>query len=257
MTVSKAQLSDQLQHLGVQRGGVLVVHSAFSQVKPVEGGVRGLIEALEEALASDGTLIMPSMSYEDNQVFDPHTTPCIEEMGVLADTFWRLPHVLRSGNAHAFAASGKYAELITAPHPLDMPHGPNSPIGRVYELGGQILLLGVGHDANTTIHLAESLGNVPYRSPKYLMIEQAGKTIPYHYSETDHCCQNFQLLDAWLDAQHLQKRGKVGNADTRLMFSKDVIETALAQLRVNPTVFLHPRGTDEECDAAWASIGKF
>ena len=35
----------------VQPGGVLLVHCAFSQVKPVEDGRKGLIAALRSALA--------------------------------------------------------------------------------------------------------------------------------------------------------------------------------------------------------------
>jgi aminoglycoside 3-N-acetyltransferase len=60
---------------------VLVVHCAFSKVKPVEGGPRGLIAALETALKPDGTLVMPSMSYDDDHVFDPKASSAIE-MGV-------------------------------------------------------------------------------------------------------------------------------------------------------------------------------
>jgi len=82
-------------------------------------------------------------------------------MGVVADTFWRLPGVLRSDSPHAFAAQGPQAAWITA-RIRGFPHGLDSPAGRVYELDGQVLLLGVGHDDNTTTHLAESLGGVRY-----------------------------------------------------------------------------------------------
>ena len=54
-----------------------------------------------------------------------------------------------------FAAAGLRLPRITAPHPVDVPHGLDSPVGRVYELDGQVLLLGVDHTANTTIHLEE------------------------------------------------------------------------------------------------------
>ncbi|MDM8519199.1 AAC(3) family N-acetyltransferase [Anaerolineales bacterium HSG6] len=57
-------------------GGVLVVHSAFSKVKLVEGGPVGLIQALQTVLGSNGTLIMPSMTEDDDHVFDPQSTPC-------------------------------------------------------------------------------------------------------------------------------------------------------------------------------------
>ena len=167
ITTSKATLVRQLLKLGVTPGGVLLVHTSFSRVGPVEGGPAGLIHALQTALGTEGTLVMPSMSYDDDHPFDKRTSPC-PEMGIVADTFWRLPGVIRSDNNHAFAATGPLAETILAPHPIAVPHGLNSPVGRVYELAGQVILLGVGHDANTTIHLAENLAEVRYRRDKYL-----------------------------------------------------------------------------------------
>ncbi|MGK3989420.1 AAC(3) family N-acetyltransferase [Sorangium sp. So ce136] len=38
---------------------------------------------------------------------------------------------------------------MRAPQPLSPPHGPDSPPGRVHELGGQVLLLGVTHAEST------------------------------------------------------------------------------------------------------------
>ena len=149
--IPKSRVTRQLLDL-VQPGGVLLVHCAFSQVKPVEDGPEGLIAALRSALGPEGTLVMPSMTADDDHPFDPRAT-CIG-MGIVAQTFWQLPGVLRSDSPHAFAAAGPQAARITAPHPVDVPHGLDSPVGRVYELDGQVLLLGVDHTANTTIHLA-------------------------------------------------------------------------------------------------------
>ena len=59
---------------------------------------------------------------------------------------------MRSDSPHALQLLARRPAHITAPHPVDLPHGLNSPVGRVYELDGQVLLLGVGHDSNTTIH---------------------------------------------------------------------------------------------------------
>ena len=163
-----AELTAHLLELGVTPGGVLLVHSSFSRVGPVEGGPGGLILALQAALGPTGTLVMPSMSDDDDHPFDRRTTPCLG-MGVVAETFWRMPGVLRSDSPHAFAAIGPHAARITADHPIDVPHGLNSPVGRVYELDGQILMLGVGHDANTTVHLAEALegcGTTARNSPR-------------------------------------------------------------------------------------------
>ena len=137
--IRNPELTAQILELGVTPGGVLFVHTSFSKVSPVEDGPPGLIRALRAALGADGTLVMPSMSDDDDHPFDPRSTPCLG-MGVVADTFWRTPNVLRSDSPHAFAALGPEAARITADHPLDVPHGLNSPVGRVYYLNGQILL---------------------------------------------------------------------------------------------------------------------
>jgi aminoglycoside N3'-acetyltransferase len=252
-TISKQELVNQLLALGVMRGGVLLVHAAFSEVRPVEDGPNGLIDALQETVGPSGTLAMPSMSDDDDHPFDPASTPCMG-MGVVADTFWRRPGVLRSDSPHAFAAIGPSATAITAPHPIDVPHGTDSPVGRIHEMGGHVLLLGVGHDADTTIHLAESVARVRYRRPKYVMVHADGRTVRYEYAETDHCCENFNLVDGWLEEEGLQRRGPVGHAEARLTSSRAIVEVAVRRLRSNKTVFLHPPGVDDQCDQARASI---
>lgn len=251
--ISLSEMIGQILALGAQPGGVLVVHTAFSKVAPVEGGPRGLIEALRAALGPSGTLVMPSMSDDDDHPFDPKATPCLG-MGVVANTFWRMPGVLRSDSPHAFAAIGPRAAEITQPHPVDVPHGLDSPVGRVYELDGQVLLLGVGHDADTTVHLAENMAGVRYRLPCYSTVLRDGQPARLDYGEVDHCCENFNLLDRWLEAGGRQRRGVVGHAEARLARSRDVVEAALARLRENETVFLHPPGLCGECDEARASL---
>lgn len=248
------ELVNQLRDLGVTPGGVLLVHTSFSKVGPVEGGPRGLIAALQAVLGPDGTLVMPTMSDDDEHPFEAAATPCAG-MGIVADTFWRLPGVLRSDNPHGFAAAGPQAAYMTSPHPLDVPHGLESPPGRVHVLDGQVLLLGVGHDADTTIHVAENLAGVRYRLPKYLMVRDAqGRPSRYDYAEIDHCCENFALMDEWLAEGARQRRGTVGYGMARLARSRDIVEVATSRLSADETVFLHPFGVDAECDAARDSL---
>lgn len=251
--LTKDQLIQQLLDLGVEPGGVLLVHTAFSKVKPVEEGPLGLIAALRAALGPEGTLVMPSMSEDDDHPFDPKATPCLW-LGIVADIFWRLPGVIRSDSPHAFAAIGPQAARITAPHPVEAPHGPDSPVGRVYDLNGQVLLLGVSHESNTTIHLAEYLGGARYRRPKYSTLLKEGQPVRVEYGEIDHCCQRFSLVEGWLEAKGLQRQGQVGHAKARLIRSRDIVEVVSAQVRANDTIFLHPKGVDPECDDAWASL---
>jgi aminoglycoside 3-N-acetyltransferase len=232
---------------------VLLVHTAFSRVRPVENGPAGLIEALRTAIGPEGTLVMPAMADDDLHAFDSATSPC-RSMGVVADTFWRLSGVLRSDSPHAFAATGPRAREITRNQPVDVPHGPDSPVGRVHDLDGQVLLLGVGHDGNTTLHLAENLARVRYRKPAMATVLIEGRVTRCHYDEVDHCCENFALMDRWLDKVGLQRRGLVAHGEARLARSRDLVRVAVDHLRENETVFLHPSGACAECDEARAAL---
>lgn len=249
--LSTAEVTRQLRSLGVRSGGVLLVHTSFRATRPVEGGPHGLIEAFRNALGPRGTLVMPSWSGSDDEPFDPKTTPAASDLGVVADTFWRLPGVLRSDHHFAFAAAGPDAAGITSdPLPLP-PHAPESPVGRVHEQDGQVLLLGAGHDADTTLHLAELLAGVPYRVPKHCTVLRDGRPVRIGYGENDHCCARFALADEWLRVRGLQAEGRVGHAHARLARARDVVEVALAHLARDPLLFLHAPDTGcAECDEA-------
>jgi aminoglycoside 3-N-acetyltransferase-4 len=166
-----------------------------------------------------------------------------------------LRNVRRSDHLEAFAASGPLAQAILAdPLPLP-PHIPESPVGRVHEHDGKVLLLGVGHDANTTLHLAELIAGVPYRSPGYCTVLEDGRRVRIDYGENNHCCVRFALADDWLRRERLQSEGRVGHAQGRLMRSRDLVRLAVAHLKRDPLLFLHRR--DEacaECDEARASL---
>jgi aminoglycoside 3-N-acetyltransferase len=254
--MTRKELAAQLRTLGVRPGGVLLVHTSFRAVRPVEGGPAALIAALEDALAPGGTLVMPTMT-DGESPFDPGTTPTWQ-MGITAELFWRRPGVVRSGHPGAsFAACGPHAEEICAPQPLSPPHGPESPVGRVHGLDGQVLLLGVGHSESTTLHLAEALAGVPYSVSHPCVVVVDGRPQTIEIEETDHCCRRFGLADGWLRAAGLQREGKVGRADARLADARDVVRVTLEHLRIEPTLFLCPAAEGcGQCDAARASIGR-
>ncbi len=252
---TRARLVEQLHALGVRHGGVLLVHTSYRAVRPVEGGPEGLIAALAPAVGRGGTLVMPSWSGSDDEPFRPDRTPADADLGVVADTFWRTPGVRRSTHQHAFAALGPAgADILRDPLPLP-PHVPESPVGRVWELDGQILLLGVNHDADTTIHLAEILGGAPYRVRKHFTVLEDGRPRRIEYRENDHCCRRFVLVDEWLRSARLQTEGRIGNATARLARSRDIVDTVVERLRDDPLLFLHDESAGcEECDEARESV---
>ena len=84
-----------------------------------------------------------------------------------------------------------------------------------------------------------------YRRRKYVTLLQNGQPTRFDYGEIDHCCQNFALVDGWLDARGLQRLGTVGRARSRLARSRDVVAVVIERLRQDETAFLHPFGIDE------------
>jgi aminoglycoside 3-N-acetyltransferase-4 len=216
-----------------------------------------LIAALRDALGPEGTLVMPSWSSLDDEPFDPLTTPSADDLGVVAQTFWRMPGVRRSEHFHAFAAIGPQADAVTAdPLPLP-PHIPASPVGRVHDLNGQVLLLGVGHDANTTLHLAELIASVPYRTQSYITVLEHGRRVQLRYGENNHCCQRFALADEWLRGVGRQAEGRVGHGLARLADSRDIVALAVERLVADPLLFLHPLEAGcAECVEARQSVSE-
>ncbi len=244
-------LASQLSTLGVRDGDLLLVHTSFRAVGPIEGGPEALIEALRAAVGARGTIVMPTMT-DGETLFDPKTTPT-SQMGIVAETFWRLPGVSRSTHpGGSFAAVGPLAARICAEQPLEPPHGFVSPPGRVYELAGKILLIGVDHSESTVLHVAEAIAKVPYSIAYPCVVGGTpGALVTEPIRETDHCCRGFRRADTWLSVE----RGKVGKADAKLYSARDAVEGAVERLRVEPLFFLcaASEGCDE-CNAARASI---
>ena len=246
----------QLAALGVEPGDVLLVHTSYRAIRPVEGGPEALIGALLRAVGPEGTVVMPSWSSDDDSPYSRETTPVAADLGVTAELLRRRPDACRTSHPLAFAAVGHdAAHVVGHPEPLPVMH-PGSPVARVHELDGKVLLLGVGHDANTTIHLAESRARVPYSAPKHFTVRDGERVVRVDYTETDHCCQRFALADTWLRARGLQREGQVGQGHARLVRARDVVRVVCQELAHDPIVFLHPPGAGcAECDLARSSIG--
>ena len=250
--VSFRQMVDQLLALGVRRGGVLLVHSAFSAIRPVEGGPLGLIGALREAVGPGGTVVMPTMT-DGEAVFDPKSTPSVG-MGITAELFWRQPGVLRSGHP-----GGSGCGAFGGP---DLPSPTSLPTSRSRQpcgTGPRARWTGPapGRHPQRGHHAASGRGprGGPYSVAHPCVVEVEGVPATVDGSETDHCCVGFRIADDWLRARGLQREGSVGNADARLCRSADVVALALEHLASDPLRFLCPPAEGcTECDVARASV---
>lgn len=178
-----SSLARDLESLGIQKGATLLVHSSLSAIGWVAGREHAVVLALQRALGDEGTLIMPSYSSslsdpaswssppvphswfepirQEMPAFDPDMTPT-REMGAIVNCFRSQRDALRSNHpSESFCARGPLASQILKDHSLEMCFGERSPLARLYDLDASVLLVGVGHESNSSFHLAEYRANWP------------------------------------------------------------------------------------------------
>ncbi len=159
--------------LNIDRTYPVIVHASLSAFGQVQGGADSIMSAL---LSSFDTLIMPVFTYktmvipetgppdngitygsgkETNQLaemFQPDM-PADKKMGALAEALRQHPRAHRSLHP-ILSFAGVNARMILE---TQMLHDPLLPIQGLIDEEGWVLLMGVNHTVNTSIHYAEKL----------------------------------------------------------------------------------------------------
>ena len=157
-TREDAALLPILERMKVPRDGVVVVHSAIASLSRRGFRAEAIVECLRDYL-SGGTLIMPTMTWRTVTPAYPFWDE-IETMshtGVLTEIFRTKYATARSIHpTHSVAALGRDATTLLGRHHLDdHPVSANSPYGLMCDHDAFILMIGVGLECCTAIHLAE------------------------------------------------------------------------------------------------------
>lgn len=245
--LTKESLIKGLQNIGVQRNDLLVVHSSLHGLGPVEGGADTVLDALLTCIAPDGLLVMPTFTYR-NEVFNPATSP--SRTGILTELLRKRSTSVRSLHpTHSVVALGKGADGICERHHTLPGLGINTPLDRIAKAGGHILLLGVGQQSNSTIHVGEVYAGVPYlnipfepTSPPRAFVE--GGLGMVELRDPPGCSRAFGAIEAHLRQRGAIRDGKIGNALAQWMSGQEVITVTTNLLRQDHAALLC---TDPDC----------
>lgn len=259
---TELSLVRDLGALGVPKGGVLMVHSGYRALGDVEGGPATVVAALRSAVGPAGTVLAPTFT---NNLIDPYTWPTppapeVRErllaempefdgarsepykMGAVARAVWQAPGALRSAHpVTSWAAVGPLADQLLRDHSEDDPEGPNGPVGRAWQADARILLVGTDHDTNTTVHLAESLLEMPHLlelPDRYPATGPDGARVWRPVRKTTKCSDGFTALGRALEEEGVVRHGRLGDAIVMLMRSRDVVRVAVELLAQHPDALL-------------------
>ena len=263
--LSTDRLAAELRALGVRPGDLLMVHAALRRIGPVAGGAEGVVQALEEALGPDGTVLMVLGAVDDHdwvnsrpesqrpelladaEPFDHLRTPALPDVGVLAEVLRTMPATVVNDHPEGrFAARGRLAEELLRDLPWDDYYGPGSALDRFVSAGGRVLRLGADPDTVTALHHAEYLADVPdtlrvrrFRrvtgptGPRIVVVECLDDEDGIVPAERQPSEDYFAVILRQYLATGRAATGMVGGAPAELIDAADIVEFGAAWMTAN------------------------
>lgn len=255
--ITKQEIICKLKELGLLRGDVVMVHTSLKSIGYVCGGAQAVIEALIEAVGEDGTIMMPTQSWknldpetgvhwevseddwptirENWPAYDKNITPT-NTMGAVAEMFRSWPGSIRSDHpTRSVCAWGKYAEFLTENHDLSNIFGDGSPISRLYDLDAKVLLMGVGYNKNTSIHLADCRAIYPskHNFTEHSAVMENGVRVWKAYNTLFVDGEDFESIGSDFEKSHAVSSCSLGNATLRLMSQRELVDFSVKWIEQN------------------------
>jgi aminoglycoside 3-N-acetyltransferase len=249
------RIRNDLRALGVGPGQIVMLHASVKAVGQVMGGPNTLLQAVLDVLTPRGTLMMyagwqdipdfvgdlspdAQASYlAEHPPFDPATSRSVRENSILAECLRTWPGTRRSENPEAsMVANGARAEWLTRDHPLNYGYGQGSPLAKLVEAGGHVLMLGAPLDTITLLHHAEYVARlrhklvIRYRCP----FLRGGTTVWIDIEDfatgDPHDAYTFEDIARAYLSQGRGRFGQVGDAECYSFEAADLCSFAVAWL---------------------------
>ena len=201
------------------------------------------------------SLAMPTFNYTRPvpvPFFDPKETP--GKTGIVTEIFRKRSETIRSEHpSHSVAAQGKRAREFLAGHRESAVFGVDSPIDRLAQAGGYVLLLGVTHLANSTIHVGESHAGVKKfwwnegEPPRVKMKLGDGTIVEHPLDPSSSCSTSFNAVEHPMRARDRILDLRIGEAISFLMRGRDIITTVVDMIREHPNILFCNRAACRPC----------
>ena len=259
--VSRSRLVGQIQELGVATRDVVMVHTSMTSLGWVLGGADTIVQALLDAVGPDGTLVamcgwhndtwygfdrwpaeMQELYRAEMPAFDPERSEATYDVGRIPERIRTWPGAVRSTHPESsLVAVGPRARWLMEPHPRDFPSGKGSPLARLVDVRGKVLMLGAPLETITLLHHAESIATAPnkrlVRYPVPIM-EEGGRTWctitdidssngAYDYASA---CEGdaFAVIGQAAIEAGVGVRGQVGASTSHLFPGPELVEFAVS-----------------------------
>jgi len=256
--VTHSSLVNAFRALGVTPGQTIMLHASVKSVGKVIGGPNVILQALMDALTPTGTLMMYA-GWEDipdfiadlepetrrlyeveHPAFDPRLAHAVRENSILVEFLRTWPGAFRSENPEAsMVAVGARAEWITRDHPLNYGYGAGSPLAKLVESRGSVLMLGAPLDTVTLLHYAENRAALRHKATVHYScpLMRDGKKVWVEIDDFDtgdpHDDYTFEEIAQEYLASGKGATGKIGSATSYLFDAADLSAFAIHWLETH------------------------
>ncbi len=242
--LNRHDIANCLRGLGLREGDIVLLHSSYLSLGPVENGPDEVIAGFREALGESGTLLVPAFG----------------NLGILVEKVKQLPGaIISSCPCAAVAAVGPAAAELCADHwQADIAHGENTPYTRLAAKGGYVCLLGCDQDRNTSLHSVEAMLHLPYlKTITYDKLQTPdGRTVSHSYRFFPGPHRDFIGVDGMLRDCGAMKVATLGKAQVRLIKSQQMLDTLMEYGRLNPDLFLCENPECADCTSQRAALAR-
>jgi aminoglycoside 3-N-acetyltransferase len=255
--VSYREFVNAFREIGLNPGQPVIVHASLSAVGEIRGGMDTVLGALL-SLASGvmaptftyKTMVIPEIGPEDNamqygtgkdqnrmaEFFRPDM-PADLLMGRLPEAIRKHPDAARSNHPILSFAGIHMEEALRA----QTNETPLAPVGELARQKGIVLLIGVNHTANTSIHYAEQLAGRK-QFIRWALTPQGVRECPNFPGCSDGFEQAAPLL------RRYTRTTKLGNATAQAIALAPMIDSLTMLIGRQPLALLCSK-TDERCES--------